>query len=455
MINLPDFRNYGYRIERELGNNRGAGRATYLATEYNTERSVVVKQFQFAGDRHWEDYDAHQHEIAILRNLDHPQIPRYLDSFQTGSGFCMVQEYKNAPSLAEPRLWTLAQVRQIALATLEILQYLQQQIPPIIHRDLKPENILVDDNLTVYLVDFGLARLGGGQVAASSVVKGTLGFMPPEQLFNRELSAASDLYSLGLTLLCLLTHVPSLEVGMLVNSSGRVEFAERLPDLSPEFAAWLMQMTASDRLRRYPNATEARQSLLAIRKLRQRLPSQWRAIAQHTLVATTVVAVGVAGAIAIIPATRRGAIARLQPATEQIAKSLNPAPPDRNSRNYIDGPPAGFEVADVQATVTLTSGIDAEGQPIDELDAPPASGEWYAHLSASNLPDASYLVSCAVQPDGTELIELDTPIQVLLATGKQLQAWCRYSEPMTGQLLWLLEMETVAVRSLTNDPPNQ
>jgi len=65
------------------------------------------------------------------------------------------------------------------------------------HRDIKPENVLVDrqEELKVYLVDFGFAHIGSGEVAASSVVKGTLGFMPPEQMFNRQLTEASDLYS--------------------------------------------------------------------------------------------------------------------------------------------------------------------------------------------------------------------------------------------------------------------
>ena len=85
----------------------------------------------------------------------------------------MVQEYKNAPSLANKRTWTPEQVKQIAILVLEIIQYLQSQIPPVIHRDLKPENILVDEQMNVYLVDFGFARTGGGEVAVSSVVKGT------------------------------------------------------------------------------------------------------------------------------------------------------------------------------------------------------------------------------------------------------------------------------------------
>jgi serine/threonine protein kinase len=269
MNKFPDFSNYGYQIIRELGHNRAGGRVTYLGAEINTQRTVVVKQFQFARTGvNWSEYDAYEREIQVLRGLDHPSIPHYLDSFQTVAGFCMVQDYKNAPSLAMKTQWTPEQVKQIALSVLSILNYLQSQIPPVIHRDLKPENILVDEQLQVYLVDFGFARLGGGDIAVSSVIKGTLGFMPPEQMFNRQLSAASDLYSLGATLICLLTHTPSTEVGVLIDDIGRINFQQRIPELNPDFIRWLQKMVEPNVQNRYANANEALDALVPIKVLR-------------------------------------------------------------------------------------------------------------------------------------------------------------------------------------------
>lgn len=203
---------YGYQIEKRLGQNITGGIITYLATELQTKNNVVIKQFQFAQtDSTWSDYDAYESEIQVLKSLNHPHIPSYLDSFETDKGFCLVQEYKQAISLAQLNQFTLEEIKEIAIAVLEVLVYLQQQNPPIIHRDLKPENILIDrsETIKVYLVDFGFARLGGGEIAVSIVVKGTLGFMPPEQMYNRHLTEASDLYSLGVTLICLLTETKS------------------------------------------------------------------------------------------------------------------------------------------------------------------------------------------------------------------------------------------------------
>ncbi|UBF29190.1 protein kinase [Kovacikia minuta CCNUW1] len=262
MNNFPDFSNSGYQVVRELGRNHLGGRVTYLATDVKTQKSVVIKEFQFArSGSTWTDYDAHDREIQTLRGLDHPGIPRYLDSFQTLDGFCMVQEYKDATSLAEMRSFSPDEIKQIAVAALKILAYLQNRVPPVIHRDVKPENILVDDQINVYLVDFGFARVGDGQVGISSVVKGTLGFMPPEQLFNRQLTEASDLYGLGVTLICLLTNTKSTNVGNLIDITYRVNFRSLVPKLSAGWVSWLEKMVEPRVEDRYPNAIEALASL--------------------------------------------------------------------------------------------------------------------------------------------------------------------------------------------------
>ncbi|MBW4474397.1 MAG: protein kinase [Stenomitos rutilans HA7619-LM2] len=137
MSDFPDFTEYGYEIDCELGHNRGNGRVTYLAIDQNTQASVVIKQFQFAQAKStWSDYQQYEQETKLLQRLRHPSIPRFLTSFETPTGFCLVQEYKPASALAQCRLWTLIEVRQIAEELLKVLMYLQQQQPPIIHRDI-------------------------------------------------------------------------------------------------------------------------------------------------------------------------------------------------------------------------------------------------------------------------------------------------------------------------------
>lgn len=268
MSNLLDFCAHGYRVERELGRNHAGGRVTYLATNIHTEVAVVIKQFQFAqSGSNWSDYKAYEKEAEILKQLHHPNIPRYLDSFETPTGFCLVQEYKKAFSLDKQRYFNPAEVKQIALAVLEILVYLQQQNPPVIHRDIKPENILVnrcEQQIKVYLVDFGFAQFGGRELTASSVIKGTLGFMPPEQLFNRQLTEASDLYSLGMTLIALLTQTKSSDIGQLIDENYRLKVKQHLPGFNPKFIEWLEKMVSARLDNRFANAAIALKALKSI-----------------------------------------------------------------------------------------------------------------------------------------------------------------------------------------------
>jgi serine/threonine protein kinase len=182
----------------------------------------------------------------------------------TNDGYCIVQEYKDAKPLSESRSFDAEQVKQIAIAILEILVYLQNRIPPIIHRDLKPENILINELGNVYLIDFGFARIGAGEIAMSSVAAGTFGFMAPEQLRNRELNAATDLYGLGATLICLLTNTRSTAIDTITDDDGRINFQPLLSNIGQRFIAWLEKMIAPKRTDRYLNAEEALQALRPI-----------------------------------------------------------------------------------------------------------------------------------------------------------------------------------------------
>ena len=265
MSYLQDFIPHGYQILEELGHNSLGGRVTYRAQHLETRQFAAIKQFQFAiAQSNWGDYESLEGEIEMLRHLKHPGIPRYLDSFPTENGFCLVQEYLDAKSLATPRSWTPQEVKDIALSILEILVYLQSQNPCVIHRDIKPENILIDDRHRVYLIDFGFARTGGGEIAASSVVKGTMGFMPPEQLFDRQLSEASDLYGLGATLICLLTGTKSVNIGNLIDEDYRVRFRHLVPPLKRGWLSWLEKLVEPKMGDRYANAAEALSALETI-----------------------------------------------------------------------------------------------------------------------------------------------------------------------------------------------
>lgn len=279
MSNLPDFQNQGYHTIRQLGCNPEGGRITYLATHARTNQQVTIKEFRFAfTGASWAGLKAHEREIEMLQQIRHPRIPRYLTSFETPAGFCLVQEYKKAPSLESGQRFTPEQIRQIAISILGILVYLQQHNPPIIHRDIKPANILVDDRLNAYLVDFGFAKVGGKDTALSSIAAGTPGFMPPEELFNRPLTESSDLYSLGATLICLLTGTHPAHIGQLIDDNYCFQFRQLVKGGDRRFLAWLERLVEPSTKRRFKNSSQALSALTRTTTSRDVVISQLKPI---------------------------------------------------------------------------------------------------------------------------------------------------------------------------------
>ncbi|MBE9044079.1 serine/threonine protein kinase [Pleurocapsales cyanobacterium LEGE 10410] len=269
----PDLTDYGYKIDAELGRNRQGGRITWKGITLDTQKTVVIKQFCFASaGSNWSGYKAYEQEIKVLQRLEHTSIPKYLSSIETQDGFCLIQEYVSAQNLNNFRQLSPLEVKQIARKILDILVYLQQQQPPILHRDLKPENILLDESLNVYLIDFGFATFGSQEVSGSSVFKGTPGFMAPEQIIKP--TTASDIYSLGITLVCLLTHKNITEIYASASADNPYQLALEplLSQLDRPFVSWLEKMVAAKVSQRFPDAVAAKNALIEL-DLTPELPS--------------------------------------------------------------------------------------------------------------------------------------------------------------------------------------
>ena len=256
MTNFPDFSAKGYQVIEQLSHNIQGGRITYKGIYIATQTPVIIKQFRFAISDDWNSYKAIEREIEVLQGLNHPGIPKYLQRFDPGNGLCLVQEYKNAQNLSISRSFSPEEIKSIVFQLLEILVYLQEErIPGIFHQDIKPENVLVDDDINVYLVDFGLARIGDNTMALSSIMGGTMGFVPPEQIRNLKPTEASDLYSLGAILICLLTKTKSVDIGSLVDfDSNKFTFKDKVSKFSFRFLQWLEKMVEPNPANRYESA---------------------------------------------------------------------------------------------------------------------------------------------------------------------------------------------------------
>ncbi len=265
-----------YEVQQLLG--KKAGRRTLLARDLPTHELVVIKLLSFGDDFEWDDLKLFEREAETLKNLAHPLIPRYLNYFEvnlpTIKGFALVQTYIPAKTLEQylqtGRTFTEAEVKQIAKALLEILIYLHQLHPPVIHRDIKPSNILLGERSgnnvgQVYLVDFGSVQTVLATESGTRTVVGTYGYMPPEQFGGRTV-AASDLYSLGATLIYLMTGSHPAD---LPQKDFRIQF-EQAANVSPSFSNWLKWMIEPSLERRLTSATQA---IAALDKPQSKLPA--------------------------------------------------------------------------------------------------------------------------------------------------------------------------------------
>jgi eukaryotic-like serine/threonine-protein kinase len=255
-----------YEIKRQLG--KKAGRRTLLACDRITQKLVIIKLLTFSSDFAWEDLKLFEREAETLKNLHHPAIPSYVDYFEldaVSKGYALVQSYVEGQSLEEyikaGRIFSEAEIKSIALQLLEILIYLHSQYPPVIHRDIKPSNIILVENDyqgigKVYLVDFGSVQTLASKAGKTVTVVGTYGYMPPEQ-FGGYATPASDLYSLGATLITLATGIHPAD---LPQQDIRIAF-EELVDLSPSFVSWLQWLTEPSVERRLNSATAALETL--------------------------------------------------------------------------------------------------------------------------------------------------------------------------------------------------
>jgi len=256
-----------YQMQQQLGKN--GGRQTLLALDLQTNEPVVVKLLSFDPDLEWDDLKLFEREVETLKSLSHPNIPRYLDCFEIDSPdekqIVLVQSYVKGRSLeaclTAGRRFSPAEIRQLARSLLNILRYLHGRQPPVIHRDIKPSNILLsdcdDDILSqVYLVDFGSVQTLAAQQGRTITVVGTYGYMPPEQFGGRAVPA-SDLYSVGATLIALATGQHPAD---LPQRDLQLQF-EAAASLPPNLTHWLQQMTYPSLEKRFTSVQSALESL--------------------------------------------------------------------------------------------------------------------------------------------------------------------------------------------------
>ncbi len=200
-----------YRAIKPIGQGN-FGRTLLAVDESNpSEEFCVIKQFILqAGDTNNLQKATELFEREALRLDDlgkHERIPKLLDYLTQEEHQYLVQEYIDgydlAKILAEEGTFNEQQIWELLNTIIPVLEYIHAR--EVIHRDIKPQNIIRSRNGEIFLVDFGAAKVVTGTAMLQTGTSiGTPEFVAPEQSMGKAIYS-SDLYSLGVTCIYLLT----------------------------------------------------------------------------------------------------------------------------------------------------------------------------------------------------------------------------------------------------------
>jgi serine/threonine protein kinase len=263
-----------YALEDVIG--RGGMGVVHRAWDTHLQRRVAVKILRDratdAGSR-----ARFRTEGETLGRLGHPGLITVLDAATEDDEPYLVMELVDGESLTErcrDRRLDVGEVTRLGAELAEALDHVHQH--RIVHRDIKPSNVLIGWDGRVKLADFGVARLLDGitRHTASGVTVGTAAYLSPEQVRGQPITVASDIYSLGLVLIEMLSGEPAFTGSWDVVALVRLTTSPRIdPALPAALRELLAAMTLTDPGRR-PTARQVAAALRSRSAGPIRVPAQ-------------------------------------------------------------------------------------------------------------------------------------------------------------------------------------
>jgi predicted Ser/Thr protein kinase len=256
-----------YRVTRELG--RGGMGTVYAAIDETLHRDVAIKVLNAGLDDPTVARRFRAEAVTVAR-LNHPGIATIFELFQYDGQWLMVMEFVRGETLeqavaAEGPL-PVARASELVMQMLAALAHAHGL--GVVHRDLKPANLMLMAGGGLKIMDFGIARVAGGeQLTSAGFMMGTPAYMAPEQVLGRDIDARTDLYAVGLVFYHMVTGVlPFKGSTPIQTAQARIhESAQPLAAVRPDLPAWLghvldiaLQREPSDR---FQTATEFREAV--------------------------------------------------------------------------------------------------------------------------------------------------------------------------------------------------
>jgi len=188
----------------------------YRAEDLKLSQVVAIK---FLPERLSQDAPAlarFHSEVRIARQVSHPNVCRVFDVGEAGGILFLTMEYVDGEDLASVvrRIGRLSPDKATEIARQVCAGLAAAHERGVIHRDLKPANVMLDGAGKIRITDFGLASIAAS-IQGADARAGTPAYMAPEQLAGREVTAKSDIYSLGLILYEILTGKRAFDAATL------------------------------------------------------------------------------------------------------------------------------------------------------------------------------------------------------------------------------------------------
>ena len=248
-----------YRILGLLG--RGGMGEVYRADDLKLEHPVALKFLPQELEKSGERLERFFGEVRIARQVSHPAVCRVYDVGEAEGQHFLSMEFVDGENLSSllRRIGRLPVDKALDIAKQLCAGLAAAHEKGILHRDLKPANVMLDGQGKVRITDFGLAALAE-TLEGEDVRSGTPSFMSPEQLLGREVTARSDIYSLGLLLYELFTGRRAFQGKTVAELTRKhrdespVDPAVLVPDLDPSVERAILACLEKDPRRRPPSA---------------------------------------------------------------------------------------------------------------------------------------------------------------------------------------------------------